>query len=181
MTGKENLAEASKKVQKNETISRSKRAGLTFPVARLHRKLREGQFRFRVASGSPVYLAAVLEYLVAEILELAGNAARDNRKARIIPRHLQLAIRNDEELNKLLGTVTIAQGGVMPNIHASLLPKKSKSRENSSASTGRTVVISSASQNEGEPEEDQIEESPAEELEDEGQEDQETPMEKDNI
>lgn len=58
------------------------------------------------------------------MLELAGNAARDNKKRRINPRHINLAIRNDEELNKLLGNVTIAQGGVLPNIHSVLLPKK---------------------------------------------------------
>jgi histone H2A len=57
-------------------------------------------------------------------LELAGNAARDNKKTRIVPRHIQLAVRNDEELSKLLGDVTIANGGVMPNIHSLLLPKK---------------------------------------------------------
>ncbi|KAG4302594.1 hypothetical protein PCANB_001215 [Pneumocystis canis] len=106
--------------------SRSAKAGLTFPVGRVHRLLRKGNYAQRVGAGAPVYLAAVLEYLAAEILELAGNAARDNKKTRIIPRHLQLAIRNDEELNKLLGFVTIAQGGVLPNIHSTLLPVKSK-------------------------------------------------------
>ncbi|BCS05169.1 histone H2A [Aspergillus awamori] len=104
--------------------SRSSKAGLAFPVGRVHRLLRKGNYAQRVGAGAPVYLAAVLEYLAAEILELAGNAARDNKKTRIIPRHLQLAIRNDEELNKLLGHVTIAQGGVLPNIHQNLLPKK---------------------------------------------------------
>ncbi|XP_021179296.2 uncharacterized protein LOC105935932 [Fundulus heteroclitus] len=104
--------------------TRSSRAGLQFPVGRVHRLLRKGNYGERVGAGAPVYLAAVLEYLTAEILELAGNAARDNKKTRIIPRHLQLAVRNDEELNKLLGGVTIAQGGVLPNIQAVLLPKK---------------------------------------------------------
>jgi histone H2A len=104
--------------------TRSSRAGLQFPVGRMHRLLRKGNYAQRVGAGAPVYLAAVLEYLSAEILELAGNAARDNKKTRIIPRHLQLAIRNDEELNKLLSGVTIAQGGVLPNIQSILLPKK---------------------------------------------------------
>ncbi|CAL2044654.1 unnamed protein product [Caenorhabditis brenneri] len=98
--------------------SRSSRAGLQFPVGRLHRILRKGNYAQRVGAGAPVYLAAVLEYLAAEVLELAGNAARDNKKTRIAPRHLQLAVRNDEELNKLLAGVTIAQGGVLPNIQA---------------------------------------------------------------
>ncbi|KAJ2531181.1 histone H2A, partial [Coemansia sp. RSA 1933] len=106
--------------------SRSSKAGIQFPVGRIHRHLRRGNYAQRIGGGAPVYLAAVLEYLTAEILELAGNAARDNKKTRIIPRHLQLAIRNDEELNKLLGNVTIAQGGVLPNIHATLLPTKAK-------------------------------------------------------
>ncbi|KAG0658044.1 histone H2A [Rhodotorula mucilaginosa] len=105
--------------------SRSAKAGLQFPVGRIHRLLRRGNYAQRVGAGAPVYLAAVLEYLAAEILELAGNAARDNKKSRIIPRHLQLAVRNDEELNRLLGHVVISQGGVLPNIHSELLPTKS--------------------------------------------------------
>lgn len=105
--------------------SRSSRAGLQFPVSRVFRFLKTGHYADRIGAGAPVYLAAVMEYLTAEILELAGNAARDNKRQRINPRHLLLAIRNDEELNRLLSGVTISQGGVLPNIHAVLLPKKS--------------------------------------------------------
>ncbi|ROT68989.1 Histone H2A [Penaeus vannamei] len=105
---------------KGKSKSRSSRAGLQFPVGRIHRLLRKGNYAERVGAGAPVYLAAVMEYLAAEVLELAGNAARDNKKT--------LAIRNDEELNKLLSGVTIAQGGVLPNIQAVLLPKKTEKK-----------------------------------------------------
>ena len=111
-----------------KSTSRSAKAGLQFPVGRMARYLRQGGFAKRVGAGAPVYLAAVLEYLTAELLELAGNAAKDNKRSRIVPRHIQLAVRNDEELNKFLGNVTVAQGGVLPNIHAVLLPKKKKGK-----------------------------------------------------
>ena len=109
--------------KKGKSTSRSAKAGLQFPVGRVARYMRQGRVAKRIGGGAPVYMAAVLEYLCAEILELAGNAARD-KKSRIVPRHIQLAVRNDEELNKLMGGVTIAAGGVLPNIHAVLLPKK---------------------------------------------------------
>ncbi|KAM8835674.1 core histone macro-H2A.1 isoform 2-T2 [Synchiropus picturatus] len=104
--------------------SRSTKAGVIFPVGRMLRYIRRGLPKYRIGVGAPVYLAAVLEYLTAEILELAGNAARDNKKGRVTPRHILLAIANDEELNQLLKGVTIAAGGVLPNIHPELLAKK---------------------------------------------------------
>ena len=122
------MSESDKKVKtKSKPKSRSSRACLQFPVGRVHRLMKNGNYSRRVGTDAPVYLAAVLEYLSAEILEMAGKAARDNRKTRIIPRHLQLAIQSDEELNKLLGGVTIAQGGVLSYIQSALLPKKTGS------------------------------------------------------
>ncbi|CAM0957714.1 unnamed protein product [Alopecurus aequalis] len=114
--------------ERKKAVTRSVKAGLTFPVGRVGRLLKKGRYAQRVGSGAPVYLAAVLEYLAAEVLELAGNAAKDNKKSRIVPRHLLLAIRNDDEFGKLLSGVTIAHGGVLPNIHSVLLPKKALER-----------------------------------------------------
>lgn len=114
--------------KKSTKQSRSGRAGVIFPVGRMMRYLRRGTHKYRIGMGAPVYMAAVIEYLAAEILELAGNAARDNKKGRITPRHILLAVANDEELNQLLRGVTIASGGVLPRIHPELLAKKRGAR-----------------------------------------------------
>lgn len=127
--GKKIVAAAKSKT----SVSRSSRAGLQFPVGRIARLLRKGNYASRIGSGASVYLTAVIEYLCAEVLELAGNASRDNKKVRITPRHIQLAVRNDEELNTLLGGVTISEGGVLPNIQAQLLPKKTKAPRDASS------------------------------------------------
>ena len=133
MAGKTGSAGRGKGGSGKKAMSRSAKAGLSFPVGRIARYLKKGKYATRIGAGAPVYLAAVLEYLCAEVLELAGNAARDNKKTRIVPRHIQLAIRNDEELSKLLGGVTISSGGVLPNVHSMLLPKKTAKKESASA------------------------------------------------
>lgn len=113
------------KVRKKR-VSRSARAGVVFPVSRIYRYLKVLLLKKRIAIGAPVYLSAVLEYLCAEVLELAGNAARDNKRRTITPRHVLLAIANDDELHKLLKGVTISQGGVLPHIKEELLYTKNK-------------------------------------------------------
>ncbi|XP_078421325.1 histone H2A-like [Cetorhinus maximus] len=104
----------------------SSRASLQFPAGCIHQLLRKGHHAQQVRARAPVYLAAFPEYLTAEILWLASNTAQDDKTTRITPRYLQLTIRNIEELDKLLGGITIAQGGVLPNIQAVLLPMKSR-------------------------------------------------------
>eukprot|EP00118_Oscarella_pearsei_P003125 m.13070 g.13070 ORF g.13070 m.13070 type:complete len:362 (+) comp24463_c0_seq2:83-1168(+) len=109
---------------RRKPVSRSARAGVQFPVSRLHRYLRQSITKRRISAVAPVYLAGVLEYLCAEVLELAGNAANDHKKRRIIPRHILLAIANDDELHELLKGVTISCGGVLPHILPQLLKRR---------------------------------------------------------
>ncbi|KAJ6621354.1 histone-fold-containing protein [Mycena sp. CBHHK59/15] len=168
MPSKGKAVSGKKIVEKQTRGSQSARAGLVFPVGRVRRLLKKSNYAKRIgvgAAGEPslvsvpisqynrpiVYLAAVLEYLMAELLELAGNCARDNHRVRIIPRHLLLAVRNDYEydshlpseltlnsslrLDKLLAETIIAQGGVRPHIHACLVTNKANMEKGAAESS----------------------------------------------
>ncbi|XP_014670311.1 PREDICTED: core histone macro-H2A.1-like [Priapulus caudatus] len=130
--------------KKRTKTSKSARAGVLFPVGRMQRYMKRLTHKYRVAAGAPVYMAAVIEYLSAEILELAGNAARDYKRGRVTPRHILLAVGNDEELNQLLKNVTIAQGGVLPKIQPELLKPKKGGKFQTSALTPPLIPLSSS-------------------------------------
>ena len=99
------------------------RCDLIFSVARCNRVFRNGRYAQRYGIGAGIFSAAVLEYLTCEILELAGNCAAENKKKTIMPRHLMMAMKNDEEMNKLVAATTISQGGVLPNVSSYLFGK----------------------------------------------------------
>jgi len=105
--------------------SKSSKAGLVMSVARVLRKLKDGQYSRRVGVTGAVYLASVLEYLVAEVLELAGNCARFYKKKRVTPRCIQLSLLHDKELADLTRGVVIPDGGVKQYIHPVLMNKGS--------------------------------------------------------
>ncbi|KAL4427263.1 hypothetical protein ABPG74_011499 [Tetrahymena malaccensis] len=91
--------------------STSSKSGLVFPCGRLRRYLKQACKQFRVSSSCNIYLAGVLEYLAAEVLETAGNIAKNNRLSRINPVHIREAFRNDVELNQFVSGTIIAEGG----------------------------------------------------------------------
>jgi len=138
--GKSGKAKGGKgKGGKKTPVSRSVRAGLQFPVGRVHRYLKSRvDQNARVGATAAVYTSAILEYLCAEVLELAGNASKDLKVKRITPRHLQLAIRGDEELDSLI-RATISGGGVIPHIHKSLLNKTRGKKGGSGGGTAATA------------------------------------------
>lgn len=108
-------------------MTQSLRAGITFPVGRIGRYLRQGRYSHRVGAGAPVFAAAVMEYLCAEILELAGNVCAESKKKLITPRHIVLAIQNDDELKQYLRNGCYHKGGIAPaGIHDVLLHKVNK-------------------------------------------------------
>lgn len=88
-------------------VSRSRRAGLCFPVGRIHRHLKRRIPRKRIGGTAVVYLAAILEYLTHEVLDLAGEAVKMMNQRRMTPRHLQFAIRGDDELDALVRSVIL--------------------------------------------------------------------------
>ncbi|XP_031820017.1 histone H2A-beta, sperm-like [Sarcophilus harrisii] len=128
-----------KKKNPSFKIFKSDRAGLQFPIGRIYKYLKTGNYAERISIEAPVFLAAVMEYLTTELLEVSGNVAQLNKKVRITPRHIQLALQNDKELRELVAAATIPEGGVMPHIHFQLLSRKTRALPDEKSSSIQKV------------------------------------------
>jgi len=106
-------------------VMKSSRAGLQFSVPRTQKLMMKMSSVHRKTGVAAVYITAVCEYLAVEVLELAGNTAKDQKRVRITPRHIKLAIYHDKELHDFYKD-TIFAGGVLPHIDAKVLEKKGK-------------------------------------------------------
>ena len=111
------------KATKAKGVSGQTKAGLIFAPARCNRIMRAGRYSDRVGKSAGVFMAGCIEYLVRELLEIAGDQAAEAKKSTIKPKHIGLAVRNDEELMKLMAMIQISEGGFKANINEFLLPK----------------------------------------------------------
>ncbi|XP_066212828.1 histone H2A-Bbd type 1 [Saccopteryx leptura] len=109
MSGRRSRRGSSRPNRRTGTCARTVRAELSFCVSHLERLLREGHYSQRLSSSAPVFMAAIIEYLTAMVLELAGDEAQKLGYRRITPQLLDMAIHNNPLLNAFLGNATISQ------------------------------------------------------------------------
>jgi histone H2A len=107
-----------------KSTTRSAKAGVNFPVGRIQRYIKQGLYARRVGGSGGVYMAAVLEYVVAEIIEAAADVTDSMKALSITPRHIQLAIKKDDELSQLFAGCNVSTGGVLVHTDPRLMPKQ---------------------------------------------------------
>ena len=98
--------------QDKKSKSRSQRAGVIFPVGRIHRHLKEGRYAERISSDAPVYMAAILQQVVEEVFKEANTRKEKKEQKRLVPNNILTAIRKDKELNEIFRDIVIREGGV---------------------------------------------------------------------
>jgi histone H3/H4 len=123
----------------NKNTSRQDKAGILFPPSITEKFLRNFGFsKCMITKNAPVFLAATLEYITQDILQLSADMTRENNRVRITIRDLELSVRTDPELTVLFSrcNLTFIGGGVVPAIHSSLLLKKNRKKKKGDAVDG---------------------------------------------
>lgn len=121
-------------------MSRSVMAGLNFPVTRTSKLMSALSIASRKSDTSSVYMAAVCEFLICEVLLAASKVAIANGRQRITTRHILLAIKNDRGLCELYSNAIFAGGVVVDE-------KKTATKKPASSTTVKKKKVTK-----GEPE-----------------------------
>ncbi|KAM6290381.1 histone H2A, orphon-like [Porphyrio hochstetteri] len=132
-TGPGQFYEVSEAKAKKSRTSRSSRAGLLFSISRVDRMLRRGHFAERIGAKAPVFLAAVLQWVTRETVDVAGKIAKKSKQHCISPSHLQGAMQKCSVLRHLLrgdvlGCVSSA-GPQRPRVASPSKKKMTKSKK----------------------------------------------------
>ena len=112
--------------------SRQKRAEIIFPPSIAEKFLRKfDNCTIMVTQTAPVYLASILEYLCMEILEQSVNNANSQNRVRLTVKDVELAIRNDNELNRMFvkNNIYFMGGSNIPHINPVLLHRKTTTKK----------------------------------------------------
>jgi histone H2A len=120
---------------KNKAVSRSSRAKLTFPIGRIGRIVKSKKYTPRAGGLTPVYIAAIAEYLISELIRESGNAAILTKKKRITPKHISMVLSNDEEFTTFFEKKSIYQGGSPANLQIPLYPSNNNKKTRKRAKT----------------------------------------------
>lgn len=134
-------------------VSRSQKAGLIFPVGKIHRLLRSRVCE-RIGINAAVYMAAVMEYMTSELLEISGYKAKYDQKHRISPRHIQIAIYDDEEFHTIVQGKKASASGVIPYIHSKLISSVMDRPKTSQASKKKSSKKKSSKKKKGDDSDD---------------------------
>ncbi len=122
--------------------SRQSRAGILFPPSVTEKFLRKfDKSSMMVTNKSPIFMAAVLEYLCMEVLDQAVNQSKTNNRIRLTVKDIELAVRSDPELNLLFNKnqIHFVGGSNVPYIHPVLLHRKTTTkRKKKDATEGET-------------------------------------------
>ena len=125
--GEKAVQEFSKNIN-NKGSSRQTKAGIIFPPSVVEKFLRKFDTSLiMVTHGAPIFLAAVLEYICLEIIELSALLAKEEKRIRITVSDLESSIKSDAELSKLVlnNNIKFLGGSVEQYIHPNLITKKS--------------------------------------------------------
>lgn len=119
--------------------NKASRSGLSIPPHISEKHLREqnstkekAASRLNVSEKAQIYLAAIIEYIASQYLEVAGNTTRDGKRKNVTTRDIYVASAEDEDLTNLMHRVNFSWigAGVIPYIHEAFIPTKDKRRKN---------------------------------------------------